>query len=68
VSASPFELSRVHALYTSASPLRWSHQAADRFFILPTGHSTTGLDAVVEVTGNKVKMTYPIEDLVFDEK
>src|SRR6185295_10488908 len=43
-------------------------QAADKFFILSTGHSTTGLDAVVEVTGNNVKMTRPIEDLVFDEK
>ncbi len=43
-------------------------QAADKFFILSTGHSTTGLDAVVEVDGNKVKMTRPIEDLVFDEK
>ena len=43
-------------------------QAADKFFILSTGHSTTGLDAIVEVTGNEVKMTRPIEDLVFDEK
>jgi hypothetical protein len=43
-------------------------QAGDRFFILSTGHSTTGLDAVVEVDGDKVKMTRPIEDLVFDEK
>jgi len=43
-------------------------QAADKFFILSTGHSTTGLDAVVEVTGNNVRMTRPIEDLVFDEK
>ena len=43
-------------------------QAADKFFILSTGHSTTGLDEVVEVTGNNVKMTRPIEDLVFDEK
>jgi endonuclease YncB( thermonuclease family) len=43
-------------------------QAADKFFILSTGHSTTGLDAVVEVTGNNVEMTRPIEDLVFDEK
>ena len=43
-------------------------QAADKFFILSTGHSTTGLDAVLEVTGNNVKMTRPIEDLVFDEK
>jgi endonuclease YncB( thermonuclease family) len=43
-------------------------QAADKFFILSTGHSTTGLDVVVEVTGNTIKMTRPIEDLVFDEK
>ena len=43
-------------------------QAADEFFILSTGHSTTGLDAVVDVTGNNVTMTRPIEDLVFDEK
>jgi hypothetical protein len=43
-------------------------QAADKFFILSTGHATAGLDAVVEVTGNNVKMTRPIEDLVFDEK
>ena len=43
-------------------------QAADRFFILSTGHSTTGLDEVVEVTGNNLRMTHPIEDLVFDEK
>jgi hypothetical protein len=43
-------------------------QAADKFFILSTGHSTTGLDAIVEISGNNVKMTRPIEDLVFDEK
>jgi hypothetical protein len=43
-------------------------QAADKFFILSTGHSTTGLDAITEVTGNTVKMTRPVEDLVFDEK
>ena len=43
-------------------------QAADKFFILSTGHSTTGLDAIVEVTGNNVKVTRPIEDFVFDEK
>ena len=43
-------------------------QAADRFFILSTGHSTTGLDAIVEVNGANVRMTVPIEDLVFDEK
>jgi len=43
-------------------------QAADKFFILSTGHTTTGLDAVVDVTGNSVKMRRPIDDLVFDEK
>jgi hypothetical protein len=43
-------------------------QAADNFFILSTGHSTTGLDVLVEVNGNNVKMTRPIEHLVFDEK
>jgi hypothetical protein len=36
-------------------------QAADKFFILSTGHSTTGLDVIVEITGNNVKMTRPIE-------
>jgi hypothetical protein len=30
-------------------------QAADKFFILTTGHSTTGLDVIVEITGNNVK-------------
>jgi hypothetical protein len=43
-------------------------QAADKFFILSTGHSMTGLDSIVEVNGNNVKMTHPIEDIVFDEK
>jgi endonuclease YncB( thermonuclease family) len=43
-------------------------QAADKFFILSTGHSTTGLDAVVSVDGDTVRMTRPVEDLVFDEK
>jgi endonuclease YncB( thermonuclease family) len=43
-------------------------QAADRFFILSTGHSTTGIDQVVEVDGDTVRMTHPPEDLVFDEK
>jgi hypothetical protein len=36
-------------------------QAADKFFILSTGQSTTGLDVIVEITGNNVKMTRPIE-------
>ncbi|PSJ30498.1 nuclease [Streptosporangium nondiastaticum] len=41
---------------------------ADRYFILSTGHSTTGLDFVIEVTnGQTVRMTHPVEDLVFDE-
>ena len=43
-------------------------QAADRFFILSTGHSTTGLDEIVDVDGDTVRMTHPAEDLVFDEK
>jgi hypothetical protein len=43
-------------------------QAAEKFFILSAAHSTTGLDAIVDVPGNNVKMTGPIEDLVFDEK
>ena len=43
-------------------------QAADKFFILSTGHSMTGLDSIVEVNGNNMKMTHPIEDIVFDEK
>ena len=33
-------------------------QARDRFFILSTGHSTTGLDAIVEVTGDTVLLTH----------
>ncbi|WP_069163347.1 nuclease [Nocardia altamirensis] len=43
-------------------------QAKDRFFILSTGHSTTGLDAITEVDGNTVRMTHAATDLVFDEK
>ncbi|MFD9407567.1 nuclease [Streptomyces sp. NPDC059989] len=42
-------------------------QAQDRFWILSTGHHTTGLDAVVEVLDSKVRMTHPAEDLVFEE-
>ena len=42
-------------------------QAADKFFIFSTGHSMTGLDSIVEVNGNNVKMTHLIEDIVFDE-
>ncbi|MFF5523061.1 nuclease [Streptomyces coeruleorubidus] len=42
-------------------------QAQDKFWILSTGQSTTGLDAVVEVINSKVRMTHPSEDLVFDE-
>ncbi|WP_280347216.1 hypothetical protein [Nocardia neocaledoniensis] len=43
-------------------------QAADRFFILSTGHSTTGLDAITVVEGDTVRLTHPPADLVFDEK
>jgi hypothetical protein len=42
-------------------------QAADGFFILSTGHATVGLDLIVDVQGNNLRMTRPIEDLVFDE-
>jgi hypothetical protein len=33
-----------------------------------TGHSTTGLDAITSVDGDKVQMSHPATDLVFDEK
>lgn len=42
-------------------------QAADKFWIISTGHPTTGLDAIVEVIDSKVRMTHPAEDLVFVE-
>ncbi|MFE5521626.1 thermonuclease family protein [Streptomyces virginiae] len=42
-------------------------QAADEFWIISAGHSTTGLDAIVEVIDSKVRMTHPPEDLVFIE-
>ncbi|CUM35795.1 thermonuclease family protein [Streptomyces gardneri] len=42
-------------------------QAADEFWIISTGHPTTGLDAIVEVIDSKVRMTHPSEDLVFVE-
>ncbi|MEU0404591.1 nuclease [Streptomyces sp. NPDC006197] len=41
--------------------------AADKYWILSTGQSPTGLDTVVDVNGSKVKMTRPPEDLVFEE-
>jgi len=43
-------------------------QRRDRFFILSTGHATTGLDFVVSVTDQTVKLTFQPEDLVFDER
>jgi hypothetical protein len=39
----------------------------DRIFIISTGHST-GFDFVVRVTGQRVKLTNPPEDLVFVER
>jgi hypothetical protein len=39
----------------------------DRIFILSTGHST-GFDFVVRVTGQRVRLTNPPEDLVFEER
>ena len=38
----------------------------DRMFILSTGHST-GFDFIVKVTGQKLELTNPPEDLVFIE-
>lgn len=43
-------------------------QAKDKLFILPTGHSTTGLDTITVVEGDTVHLTYAPTDLVFDEK
>ncbi|MFF4160661.1 hypothetical protein [Streptomyces sp. NPDC001678] len=38
------------------------------FRILSTGHFSTGLDLIVEVpNGQSIRMTHPVEDLVFDE-
>ena len=40
----------------------------DRYSILSTGERCAGLHRIVEVTdGQTVKMTHPVEDLVFDE-
>lgn len=39
----------------------------DRLIILPAGH-VTGFDYVVKVTGQRIKMTVPPEQLVFIEK
>jgi len=43
-------------------------QRADRYIVLSTGHATTGLDLVVKVTGQTLKLTRPYEDLLFEEK
>ncbi|MFC9628800.1 hypothetical protein ACFTY8_05795 [Streptomyces mirabilis] len=50
---------------------RNSRGGADRFRILsqgPTAKTLTGLHHVVEVNGGTVRMTHPIEDLVFAEE
>jgi hypothetical protein len=39
----------------------------DRIFIISTGHST-GFDFVVRVTGQRVRLTNPPEDLIFEER
>jgi endonuclease YncB( thermonuclease family) len=39
----------------------------DRLFIISTGH-WTGFDTVVNVTDQTVKLTTPLEDLVFEER
>lgn len=38
----------------------------DRLFVLPEAHAT-GLDTIVEVTGQTVRLTHPPEDLIFLE-
>jgi endonuclease YncB( thermonuclease family) len=43
-------------------------QRADRYTILSTGHPTTGLDLVVKVNGQTLKLTRPYEDLMFEER
>ncbi len=43
-------------------------QAKDKFFMLSTGHSTTGLDAITMVEADSVRLTHPATDLVFDGK
>jgi hypothetical protein len=44
-------------------------RARDRFFVLSTGQSTTGLDLIVEIAnGDTVCITRPATDFVFDEK
>ena len=42
-------------------------RAADKLWIISTGHPATGLDVVVEVIDSKVRMAHPAEDLVFVE-
>jgi hypothetical protein len=42
-------------------------QRDDRIYVLPTGQYT-GLDSVVKVTGQVVRLTYPPEQLVFEER
>ncbi|WP_406498495.1 nuclease [Streptomyces sp. NBC_01604] len=39
---------------------------ADTFTILSTGHTSTGLDLIIEVNDSKVRWTHDIEDIVFD--
>jgi len=39
----------------------------DRIFIISTAHST-GFDFVVRVSGRRVKLTNPPEDLIFEER
>jgi endonuclease YncB( thermonuclease family) len=42
-------------------------QQDDRLYVIPTGEKT-GLDTLVEVSGQKVRLTRRPEELVFDEK
>ena len=38
----------------------------DRLMLLPEGH-TTGLDNLLELRGQHLRLTRPVEDLIFDE-
>lgn len=68
------ELSRRLVDYLNLGDSSWAgfprlpDQNAGRVFILLTGHSTTGLDRIVQIDGDTVRMTHPSEHLVLDEK
>jgi len=55
--------------FTPNDPAKWDLiTGPNRVKRNASGSAQLRLDAIVEVTGNNVEMTRPIEDLVFDEK